>query len=149
MENQLCDILKNINASANFGRRVGVSFPIFDGGENEDVFEFLDKFKRAATLNGWNDDDLPIGLPLYLKGHASAWFKCLQGANEITFDELSAVCSMFKSQFSICFILCQCCVTQPSSLNQQINCAFIGHNKLDFSFVTFINWSDNEFSKLN
>ena len=37
MENQLCDILKDINASANFGRRVGVSFPIFDGSENEDV----------------------------------------------------------------------------------------------------------------
>jgi len=52
MENQLCDILKNVNASANFGRGLGVSFPIFDGSENEDVFEFLDKFKRAATLNG-------------------------------------------------------------------------------------------------
>ena len=86
MENQLCDIdlLRDINA--NFGRRIGVSFPIFDGSEDEDVFEFLDKFMRAATLNGWNDDDLPIGLPLYLKGHASAWFKCLQRANEMTFD---------------------------------------------------------------
>jgi len=60
MENQLCDILRNMNASANFGRRIGVSFPIFDGSENEDVFEFLDKFKHAATFNGWNDDDLPI-----------------------------------------------------------------------------------------
>ena len=29
--------------SANFGRRLGVSFPIFDGSEDEDVFEFLDK----------------------------------------------------------------------------------------------------------
>ncbi|XP_044174956.1 uncharacterized protein LOC114951845 [Acropora millepora] len=99
MENQLCDILKNINASANFGRGLGVSFPIFDGSENEDVFEFLDKFKRAATLNSWNDDDLPIGLPLYLKGHASAWFKCLQGANEMTFDELStAMINHFASR---------------------------------------------------
>ena len=53
------------------------------------VFEFVDKFKRAAALNGWNDDDFPIGLPLYLKGHTNAWFKCLQGANEMTFDELS------------------------------------------------------------
>ena len=98
MENQLCDILKNINASANFGRRVGVSFPIFDGSENED-FEFFDTFQCAATLNGWNDDDLPIGLPLYLKGHASAWFKCLQGANEITFDELStAMINRFTSR---------------------------------------------------
>jgi len=39
MENQLCDILRNMNASANFGRRIGVTFPIFDGSEN---FEFLD-----------------------------------------------------------------------------------------------------------
>ena len=60
-----------------FGCRIGVSFPIFDGSENEEVFQFLDKCKRAATLNGWKDD-LPIGLPLYLKRHASAWFKCLQ-----------------------------------------------------------------------
>ena len=36
---------------------------------------------------------------------------------------------------------------QPNNFNQQINCAFIGHNKPDFSFVTFINFSDNEFSK--
>ena len=85
MENQLCDILKNMNASANFGRRVGVSFPVFDGSENEEVFEFLDKFKRAATLN--------------LKGHASAWFICLQGANEMTFDELStAMINHFASR---------------------------------------------------
>ena len=99
MENQLCDILKDITASANFGSRVGVSFPTFDGSENEDVFELLGKFKRAATLNGWNDDDLPIGLPLYLKGHANAWFKCLQGANEMSFDELStAMINHFASR---------------------------------------------------
>ena len=40
-------------------------------------------------MNGWNDDDLPIGLPLYLKGPDSAWFNSLQGADEMTFDELS------------------------------------------------------------
>ena len=89
MENHLCDILRNIRASANFGRRLEVSFPTSDGSQNEDIFEFLDKFKRAAKLNGWNDDDLPIGLPLYLRGHASAWFKCLRRADEMTFDELS------------------------------------------------------------
>ena len=99
MENQLWDILGNINAFANFGRRIGVSFPIFDGSENEDVFEFLDKFKRAATLNGWNDDDLPFGHPLYLKGHASAWFKGLKGADEMTSDELAtAMINHFTSR---------------------------------------------------
>lgn len=94
MENQLfqlCDILRNMSVSANFGRRLEVSFPIFNGIENEDVFEFLNKFMRAAKLNGWNDDDLPIGLPLYLKGHGSPWFKSVQGADEMTFDELYAV----------------------------------------------------------
>ena len=50
-------------------------------------------------MNGWSDDDLPIGLPLYLKGHASAWLKCLQGANEMTFDELStAMINHFASR---------------------------------------------------
>ena len=59
----------------------------------------MDKCEHAATLNGWNDDDLPIGLPLYLKGHASAWFKCLQGANEMSLDELStAMINHFASR---------------------------------------------------
>ena len=70
------------------------AFPIFYGCENEDVFEFLDNFKRAATLNGWNDDDLPLGLRLYLKGH-----ECLQVADEMTFDELStAMINHFTSR---------------------------------------------------
>ena len=38
MENQLCDILRNMSASANVSRRIGVDFPIFDCSENEDVF---------------------------------------------------------------------------------------------------------------
>ena len=36
MENQLfqlCDILRNMSVSANFGRRLEVSFPIFNGIE--------------------------------------------------------------------------------------------------------------------
>ena len=44
MENQLfrlCDIFRNMNASANFGRRLEISFPIFSGSENGDVFDFL------------------------------------------------------------------------------------------------------------
>ena len=38
---QLCDILRNVSAFANFGRRLEVSFPVINGSENEDVFEFL------------------------------------------------------------------------------------------------------------
>ena len=54
MENQLCDILRNMNASENFGRRIGVSFPIFDGSENEDVFSkrnFVIEGNRSAVSN--------------------------------------------------------------------------------------------------
>ena len=43
MENQhfqLCGIIGNMSASANFGLRLEVSFPIFNGSENEDVSEF-------------------------------------------------------------------------------------------------------------
>ena len=88
-----------MNAPANFGRRIGHSFAFFYDSENEDVFEFSDKYKRAATSNCWNVDDLPIGLRLYLKGHASIWFKCLQGADEMTFDELStAMINHFASR---------------------------------------------------
>ena len=73
------------------------------------------------------------------------WIKVLSNILSMAKSEISEnpVCGMFKSQFSICFILRQCCVTQPSSLNQQINYAFIGRNKPDFSFVTVINLSDN------
>ena len=69
------------------------------------------------------------------------WINVLSNILSMAKSEISRnlVCSIFESQFSICFILRQCCATQPSSLNHQINWAFIGHNKPDSSFVTFIN----------
>ena len=47
------------------------------------------------------------------------WINVLSNILSMAKSEISEnpVCSMFKSQFSICFILRQCCVTQPSSLN--------------------------------
>ena len=57
---QLCNIIRNTSASVNFGGRLVVVLTIFNGSENEDVFCLLDKFKRAAKLNGSNKDDLPI-----------------------------------------------------------------------------------------
>ena len=68
-----------------------VSSPVFRGDDSEDVFDFLDNFKRAATLNGWSNEDLAVGLPLYLKGHASAWFKSLGNVDGKTFDQLKAL----------------------------------------------------------
>ena len=51
MENQLCDILRNMNAHANFGQRIGHSFQIFDDSENEDVFELLLLFLFLINLS--------------------------------------------------------------------------------------------------
>lgn len=46
----------------------------------------------AATLNGWSDEDLVIGLPLYLKGHASYWFtESLGNVDGKTFDQLKGL----------------------------------------------------------
>ena len=45
---------------------------------------------RATRLNGLSGVNLALGLPLYLKGHASAWFKTLESPDEMSFDELSA-----------------------------------------------------------
>ena len=51
------------------------------------------------------------------------------------------VYSMFESQFTICFSLCNVVSARPSNLNQQINCVFLPHDKPDSSFVTFIDLS--------
>ena len=91
---QLCRAVELMQASVNSqGRNVGVkssvTFPVFRGDQCEDAHEFIRNYKRAGRLNGWDDSNLALGLPLYLKGHASAWFKTLPTADEMSFDELS------------------------------------------------------------
>ena len=85
------------------------------------------------------------------------WMNVLSNILSMAKSEFSEnlVCGMSESQFSIFFICVNGVPAQPRNINQQINCAFIGHNKPDFSFVTFINLfrgsafvfnlSDNEF----
>ena len=70
--------------------KLSVAFPVFGVDECEDVHEFVSNYKRAARLNGWSEVNLALGLPLYLKGHASAWFKTLESPDAMSFDELSA-----------------------------------------------------------
>ena len=75
---QICDVIRNMADMAvqeNPQSNLVVSFPVFRGNEThprgEDVFDFINNFKIAATLNGWSNEDLAIGFPLYLNGHAS------------------------------------------------------------------------------
>ena len=63
-------------------------FPVFSGVVSKDVRDFVDSYKRAAILNGWSEAKLVVGLQLFLKGHANAWFKSLEGADDMTFVEL-------------------------------------------------------------
>ena len=88
---QICDAIRNMAVQENPRSKLVVSFPVFRGDESEDVFDFIDNFKRTATLNGRTNEDLAIGLPLYLKGHASAWFKSLGNLDGKTFDQLKAL----------------------------------------------------------
>ena len=84
---QLCDAIRaalstQSASSASSATKLSVAFPVFRGEECEDVQEFINNYKRAARLNGWKDSNLALGLPLYLKGHASAWFKTLEAPDE-------------------------------------------------------------------
>ena len=58
-----------------------VEFPLFYGDEREDVREFLGNYRRAGLLNGWDEEKLGLGLPLFLKKHACVWFKTLTEAD--------------------------------------------------------------------
>ncbi|KAL9952661.1 hypothetical protein ACROYT_G039945 [Oculina patagonica] len=92
---QLRDTVEQMRASLNsqaniLSSRMFVTFPVFSGYECEDVREFVSNFTRAGKLNGWDEDKLALGLPLYLKGHASIWFKSLENSDCMKFDELSA-----------------------------------------------------------
>ena len=92
---QLCEALERMRATLNSQSsgttvKLSVAFPVFRGEECEDVHEFVSNYKRAARLNRWSEVNLALGLPLYLKGHASAWFKTLESPDEMSFDELSA-----------------------------------------------------------
>ena len=92
--NQLCQAVERMQVSINSQSRnvsvkSSVTFPVFRGDECEDVHEFIRNYKRADRLNGWDDVNLSLGLPLYLKGHASVWFNTLSTPDEMSFDELS------------------------------------------------------------
>ena len=63
-----------------------VEFPLFYGNEREDVREFLGNYRRAGLLNGWDEEKIALGLPLFLKKHVSLWLKTLLGSGNLTFE---------------------------------------------------------------
>ena len=69
--------------------RLAVEFPLFYGNERDDVREFIDNYSRVGRWNGWDEEKLALGLPLFLKKHASLWFKTLSGSENFTFEVLS------------------------------------------------------------
>ena len=82
--------------------RLAVEFPLFYGNEREDVREFIDNYSRAGRLNGWDEEKLAFGLPLFLKKHASLWFKTLSGSENFTFEVLSQkLISHFESKVTL------------------------------------------------
>ena len=80
-----------------------VEFALFYGDEREDFREFLGSYRRAGLLNGWDEEKLALGLPLFLKKHASVWFKTLTEADENeSFQVLSQkLISHFESKVTL------------------------------------------------
>ena len=82
--------------------RLAVEFPLFYGNEREDVREFIDNYSRAGRLNGWDEEKLALGLPLFLKHQASVWFKTLTEAENESFQVLSQkLISHFESRVTL------------------------------------------------
>ena len=82
--------------------RLAVEFPLFYGNEREDVREFIDNYSRAGRLNGWDEEKLALGLPLFLKHQASVWFKTLTEAENESFQVLSQkLISHFESSVTL------------------------------------------------
>ena len=44
-----------------------VEFPLFYGDGREDVREFLGNYRSAGLINGWDEEKLELGFPLFLK----------------------------------------------------------------------------------
>ena len=82
--------------------RLAVEFPLFYGNEREDVREFIDNYSRAGRLNGWDEEKLALGLPLFLKHQASVWCKTLSEAENESFQVLSQkLISHFESSVTL------------------------------------------------
>ena len=101
---RLCDAIERMTRASFYSQTSGpvsktsVTFPIFRGDETEDVNDFIDNYKRAARLSGWSNANLAVGLPLYLRGNAAAFIKTLDGAAEMSFDDLvEALIKQFAS----------------------------------------------------
>ena len=51
-----------------------VELPLFYGDEREDVLEFFGSYSRhAGLLNGWDEKQLALGFPLFLKKNTPAY----------------------------------------------------------------------------
>ena len=82
--------------------RLADEFPLFYGNKREDVCEFIDNNSRAGRLNGWDEEKLALGLPLFLKPQTSVWFKTLTEAKNESFQVLSQkLISHFESSVTL------------------------------------------------
>ena len=108
-----------------------VEFPLFYGDEREDVCEFIGNYRRAGLLNGWDEEKLALGLPLFVKKHASLWFKTLSGSENLTFEVLSQkLISHFESKVTMAV---EAKIRRTSSVVREDCCRLL----LRYSFILF------------
>ncbi|XP_063236337.1 uncharacterized protein LOC134538775 [Bacillus rossius redtenbacheri] len=93
LKDKLSDIkpeLKDQNLNMETGRCF-VDPGYFFGKRCEEVEEFLKQFRRAAKVNGWNEQKCLSYLPTFLRGPALKWYDSCESTleNLTTFEELA------------------------------------------------------------
>ena len=62
------------------GRKMKLEFmrpKIFAGGRDEDAHQWVTRFEKAVTFNGWGPADILACFPAYIDGTAYRWYICL------------------------------------------------------------------------
>ena len=61
-------------------RKVKMEFmrpKIFNGDKDDDAYQWMTRFEKAAKFNRWNQSDILASFPAYIDGTAYRWYRCL------------------------------------------------------------------------
>ena len=51
---------------------------IYPGGRDDDAHQWVTRFEKAATFNGWGPADIVACFPAYIDGTAYRWYRCMR-----------------------------------------------------------------------
>ena len=69
-----------IGANGGARKRVKTKFmrpKIFSSSKDDDAYQWMTRFEKAAKFNGWDQAEILAGLSAYIDRTADRWFRCL------------------------------------------------------------------------